>query len=678
MSDLEAGVAAGPGGMLGDNEIILAERYRLLPDAPIPELGLPGAKAYVVRDLKNPNEMLFARICEPSTFPRVEAMVQLKNLREANTLIPEDWGPVYWPPLGRSGFSIVFRRPDGGPLMPSLTSKIPKMDTDRIIQSLLVPALKTLVLFERRKITHRAIRPDNIFPTGKDGKTIVLGDCVSVPPAVGQSAVFETIESSMTPVAGRGTGSVLDDIYALGATLMFLAVGHCPVAGKTEKEILKGKVEQGSFLTLLNGETLPGGLREPIRGMLNDDPLDRWSLEDLIQWTNGTLRRSARAVRDFKTDRPFRFLDVEYRNTRLLAAAFAANWRAAAKAMRTKTFDNWIQRGVSDPALVERLTEAIQLAAAGDNDVTDAKLVSMACSWFDPDGPLRYREFVATPDGIGHALATAVEEQDKATIGLINELVQKKFAVEWFEQKIMSGRLDLSLESKLFKRLQQFLRHAGPGYGIERVLYELNPFLPCRSPMLGSAYVYSLRDLLPALDAVVAERGKLPSLIDRHVAGFIASRIGAGIESQLSALEHTTGASASAKIGMCGLLAKVQYEFQNQRVPHLTGWLARELDPAIDRFQSRSMRKKIRDKLDEVAVSGNLIELYQALANKNALKKDDREQGLAKREYSEALREIKRLESSEFQLEAKKTGWRIAAGISIGIGVVTTVGVFTW
>ena len=73
-----------------------------------------------------------------------------------------------------------------------------------------------------------------------------------------------------------------------------------------------------------------------------------------------------------------------------------------------------------------------------------------------------------------------------------------------------------------------------------------------------------------------------------------------------------------------------------------------------------------------------MIELYQTLSNKNIIKKDERAQKQAKREYLESVSEIKRLESVEFQLEAKRTRWRIAASISFVIGTVTTIGVFTW
>lgn len=678
MNEQSAEAAATSENEADENEVILAERYRIVPSSPIVELGTKGAKAYVARNLKNPGEALFARICEPNVFPRVEVMVQLKNMREAAAIIPEDWGPVFWPVTGQRCFAIIFRRPDGGPVMPSLKSQIPKIDSEKIINSLLVPALTTLSLFERRKITHRTIRPDNVFTTGPNGGNFVFGDCVSVPPSWGQSTIFETIESSMTPAVGRGKGTIADDLYALGATMLFMGLGQCPVANMSDRDLLAAKVENGSFVTLLGGEVIPGGLREPIRGMLSDDPADRWTLDDLAHWTSGTLRRSARPIRDYKTDRPVKFRNREYRNTRMLAHAYGIHWKEAADQLRSKEFDTWLHRGLSDADLVEVLEGIIAASAGSDGDLGDAKLVTRVCSAMDPEGPLKYKGLTVMPDGMGYALSAAVEGGDKDTINLVTELVQKGIASDWFEQKIALGRTDLTLESKTFKKLQQFVRHSGPGYGVERVLYELNPFLPCRSKLVGSAYVYSLRDLLPALDKVVEETGDLGKFVDRHIAAFIASRIKGSLDNQLAALEHTTGVSVGAKIGMTGLLAKVQNEYQHQMTPNLTAWLVQELQPAISRYNSKTLRKRISEKLEEVADSGNLIELYQTLSNKNIVAKDEKAQSRAKREYTDSMREIKRLESEEFQFEAKRTGWRIAAGISLVIGTVTTIGVFSW
>jgi len=237
----------------------------------------------------------------------------------------------------------------------------------------------------------------------------MLGDCVSVPPSWGQSTIFESIESSMTPVYGRGKGSIADDIYSLGATMLIMGIGHCPLAKMSERDLQVAKTEQGSFSALLAGETMPGGLREPLRGMLSDDPMDRWTLEDLNQWTAGTLRRSARPVRDYKTDRPVKLGDQEYRNTRMLAQAYGLHWKEATEQIKSKAFDTWLHRGLTNADLVEDLSDLISGSIGDDGDAGAAKLVTRVCALLDPEGPLQYKSLTVMPDGMGHALSAAVE-----------------------------------------------------------------------------------------------------------------------------------------------------------------------------------------------------------------------------------------------------------------------------
>jgi hypothetical protein len=164
----------------------------------------------------------------------------------------------------------------------------------------------------------------------------------------------------------------------------------------------------------------------------------------------------------------------------MLAHAYGIHWKEAAKQLRSKEFDTWLYRGLSDSDLVEVLEDIITSSAGSEGDVGDAKLTTRVCSAMDPEGPLKYKGLTVMPDGMGYALSAAVEAGDKDTINLVTELIQKGIASDWFEQKIVLARSDLTLESKAFKTLQQFVRHSGPGYGVERVLYELNPFLPCR------------------------------------------------------------------------------------------------------------------------------------------------------------------------------------------------------
>ncbi len=193
-------------------------------------------------------------------------------------------------------------------------------------------------VFTRRNLIYRSIRPDNMYPSGLDDSLIQFGDCVTVPPGWGQSPILETIEMGMTPMSGRGPGTIADDMYALGASILFLALGHWPVINLSTKQLVEAKSAVGSFAALLGDERPPLGLREPLRGMLCDDPFERWTLEDIEEFLEGELRRSVKIAKESRADRGFEFEDQSIRHNRLLAYVFGNAPTAATKALNGVEF----------------------------------------------------------------------------------------------------------------------------------------------------------------------------------------------------------------------------------------------------------------------------------------------------------------------------------------------------
>src|SRR3546814_7768561 len=85
---------------------------------------------------------------------------------------------------------------------------------------------------------------------------------------------------------------------------------------------------------------------------------------------------------------------------------------------------------------------------------------------------------------------------------------------------------------QLYEKAKSVMDRTGMGYGMERVAYELNPNLPCRSPLFEADYVSDISELLPALDRL-AERGvEIRNLIDRHIGAFIATRFKGALGSE--------------------------------------------------------------------------------------------------------------------------------------------------
>ena len=662
-----------------EEEIVIGDRFRILPGSPLPEFDQPGTEAVSARDQLNPGDFLFARICEPNTMPRIGAMEHLRHMQEANVLRPLEWGLVDWPGTERRRFAVVFPRPEHSPLMSSYKSKIKPRTSDDISRRILAPAVLALGYFGSRGLTHRAIRPDNIYFAGQSRESVILGECVTAPPASQQPVIFETIEAAMTAPLGRGQGLLCDDFYALGVTILLLSMGECPVADLDDKTLIAAKVEKGSYSALMNGRRPPFGQRELLRGLLSDDPIDRWGIEELEQWLGGSLRRSVQQIPEKNADRPFLFNDVEYRNCRSLAHAFATRWEEAYTAIRSSAFDKWLRRGTSDPSLADQVTAAIQSDADGSaRSGPSGRLVARVCMILDHAGPIRFKGLCTMPDGIGTALAAAFYKNDKKTIKLIGECISKGVVFDWFAAQPEHRQAALEPELLATKRVQQFLRNAGPGYGIERALYTLNPNLPCLSPVLRGKYVVSLRNLLPTLEQIVVERGELPGLVDRHLAAFIASHMNKNIDLLLAPLEDRKGGSMGAKLGMLTILTKLQGVTGPEAVPNITEWLAGELEPAISRFKSKSRRRQLIENLEHVAQGGDLAQLQQVVNNQDHLQRDEGERRIAMRELAAAAREIAGLQSKEFQDSARRTGWQIASAVSLTVAFSAMAVVTLW
>src|SRR5689334_16262467 len=191
----------------------LGERFEIYADRPLAELRSPSGAAYAAIDRERPAIGLSAVICDPDLPPRFEMLAGLHAMRGDGLLLPQHWGVIDWPPAGRRCFAILFDRPAGGVVAPSLGEAIAPINEDEIKRHLLPPVINSLRELFAAGLTHRAIRPNNLFYRDATRKALLLGDCVSAPPAALQPIAYETIESGMALPAGRGHGGPGEDLY---------------------------------------------------------------------------------------------------------------------------------------------------------------------------------------------------------------------------------------------------------------------------------------------------------------------------------------------------------------------------------------------------------------------------------------------------------------------------------
>ncbi|HSV30156.1 MAG TPA: hypothetical protein VLL76_11385, partial [Candidatus Omnitrophota bacterium] len=457
---------SGPPGVLRDRFVIRSNK-------PLPELSTPNAEAFVAEDKRDPNRALFALICRPELPPRVNIMRALKGVGGAGFMQMVEWGAMNWPPVGRQCMTVIYERPAGQRLMTNLRSEVRRIDEYDITRKLIEPLVAAVKEMTQRGVTHRAIRPTNIFIMDPAGERISLGDCVTTPPAFDQALVFETIESGMALPIARGSGTYSDDLYSLGVTILFCLLGRNPVANMDDATLLKNKIQQGSYATLVGDERLPLAMIEVLKGLLCDDPDQRWDIEALDLWLQGRRMSPLQPRMEKRAARAFPFQGAEYFNCRELAQAMSKNWDAAIPPVLEGKLELWLRRAVEDKERAQAVADVVRYALSGANDkrVAADLMLCKVLILLDFTAPIRYKGFNAMPDGFGSALAAITAQREDPR--LIVEIILREVPKLWFEAR-KAYLPDNSLMEGNFRELKAYLGQTGMGFGLERCLYEMN------------------------------------------------------------------------------------------------------------------------------------------------------------------------------------------------------------
>ncbi len=398
--EVETPPPAGPPGVLRD-------RYTIRSNQPLPELSSPNAEAFTAEDKRDPNRRLVALICKPELPPRVNVMRALKGVNVLGLQQMVEWGPMTWPPVGRQCMTVIYDRPAGGRVVTSLRGESRRVDEYDITRKVIEPLAAAIKELTSRGITHRAMRPTNLFFMDAAGDRLAFGDCVTAPPAFDQPMLFESVESGMCAPIARGSGTYADDLYALGVTILFLLLGRNPVAHLDDEALLRQKIQFGSYATLVGDERLPLPMIEVLRGLLCDDANQRWDIESLDLWLQGRRLSPLQQRVEKRAARAFPFQGKEYLNCRELAVAMARNWDLAIPPVLEGKLELWLRRAIEDKERAAAVADVVRSALAGGADKRAAAdlMLSKVLMLLDPGAPIRYKGFNGMPDGFGSALA---------------------------------------------------------------------------------------------------------------------------------------------------------------------------------------------------------------------------------------------------------------------------------
>ena len=673
-STAELGGAEGRVASLGGH-------FDIFIDRPLTEFSTPYAAAYVALDRETPTTNLFALICSPQAPPRLQVLQTLRGKRLEGMLTPREWGAVDWPPMGRRCFAIVYDRPAGGPVMPGyagmnepvLVTPIdqprgPLGDND-LIDHILPGIVASLQQVLAVGATHRAIRATNIFYRDLVRRQAVLGDGCATPAGLLQPLVYETIEGGLADPWARGDGVAADDLYALGVTMVCLSLGRDPVAEVPDEQLIADKIQRGSYAAIVRNERLSPAIIEPVRGLLTDDPKDRWTIQDVDLWLHGRHATPKQPSLARRATRAFEFAGEGHWTARSLAHALTSKpTEAAAKVARSAELESWVQRSLGEPERAKLLASALSESHGGPSALSVDRLVARVAIALDPAAPVRYKGFAASIGGFGGAFAGAFRDQGSPQ--LVAETVLGRLPSFWF-----SAQAGLRPEQvpvlKTFERLRLHLEDRQIGEGAERCLYELNPSLHCLWLLIESRCVVDPADALGAIEAELERRPTEDLQIDRHFAAFIAARFKFAAHDWFEAL---ASAEPSARaLGALKLLAKLQALRGPPSARQTALRLSQQLPPIFKSYRNRARRQELLERLPAVAETGDLAELLALVDNPVERQRDTVGFNAAAREYQELERALEslRADGKTRPQRAQHLGASIAAATALFLAWAT-------
>ena len=225
---------------------------------------------------------------------------------------------------------------------------------------------------------------------------------------------------------------------------------------------------------------------------------------------------------------------------------------------------------------------------------------------------------------------------------------------------------------EFYSQLTGYLQKAGPGFGIERCLYESNIGFACQSPILVKENIFSIEFLLQTLNKVEKTVDTKKSPIDRHIAAFIGARSNGNMDESLSKLGDLD--DTIKILSMLKLLVNLQNTMNSGTLLGLAKWVGGLMGPVIRIYHSREKRKEVEAAVPKIIRGGDLSELLSLLDNQVDKKKDEKNFKIALKQYGEAEDEIKKIkENTGPESEAGKRTSKQAEAIISGLVMIIII-----
>jgi hypothetical protein len=435
-----------------------------------------------------------------------------------------------------------------------------------------------------------------------------------------QPACYEPIQTCFAEPTARGAGHGSYDLYALGVTILSLHRDPKFLQGLFSAESNKKRLREGTYSFLIEKQLFSDRISELLKGLICDDVQQRWTLDDLESWTDFNKVHARYRPPQKTASKPFSYQEIEYDSPPQLIHQMGLDWTGIQDILFSEEFRVWIRRNSSKHEQGDGIEEARVAASRTEASVRQDAILSYSLMTLEPENPLYFRGLVYALDGIGDHLAAYFHDtkirSDTAA------LLSSKAPLFWLSLRTHKSSQVLRF-NKIYQEVTGFLSKRGMGFGIERSLYELNPQLPCLSPMMNHM-VHERTDMLLALNEYAKHTpqgqltGKLP--MDRHLVAYAATHYDFIKDDFFNALPDEKAPKEQKIIACIRFLSLIEKNTDAASLKDLYYWVHDLSLQSLGVYRSKSRREKIKKMLEShrsVSPLDRLLHLIDNVAEKN-------------------------------------------------------------
>lgn len=620
---------------------IVDGHYKIDTSKTITELSNDFCKYYLANDIEKGDEY-FAIVFEHVFDYNFDILESLKFNELRNIIKPIAYSITKLTPMNSEHIVVIIPKYDFTQTLTSYIQQNGSISSSEIVEKLIIPFVSILEFFDKYNYPIGNICPNNIIVYDNQ---FFLKEPFIYPAHSCQKSEFLPSEIFDCIPWGRFSPSIKADCYALGVSVYFAVSGQTSWNKYSNDDYKLLRLEQTTYSILFGKLKLMNDLKSLLKGILNDRPSDRWDVKHIQDWISGKASKAVRESQDAIA--PVGFGEHSVYNCASLAHLMHHNWETALSFIKQDRLLKWLQRSVSKSKVNDVLHEIVEDVKMKVNvfnhDINNT--LFMVISALNPDLTIRYRNFCCTVESIPKILLYSSFFQKKDILEKTLAIIGKKFWESWYEISLDPEKLRqqiLPVESG-FKMYNPSIMI----FAAERLVYALNPKVPCLSTNLGGCYIRSIKELLAAQNKLIESNENVP-LIDRHIVAYIANYTELKQDIKVKSLNPYPKIASNIAMNALSIILIAKQHAPNIKIPNITRVLSQRIVELVKaNFHSVTNKKNMIANIDKAGQEGDINGMYNAITNIGTIQNDYQGYNKAVTEVNKIKRKIASLQNEQ-------------------------------